>query len=56
MKDLINAFCAFVFTAGVLAGGTYQAYSFVRHEVIKQCQRGLPSLEKFSRALTTPNE
>lgn len=52
-SDLINAFCALVFTVGVSVGG-YQAYKFVRNEVIEQSHRGLPSLEKFSEQLSAP--
>lgn len=50
-SDLINALCVLAITLGLSAGG-YKAYTFVRHEVIKQSQKGLPSLEKFSRRLT----
>ncbi len=53
MNYLINAFCALVFVAGG-SFGIYKTYNFVRHEVIMQAQKGLPSLEKFSRALTRP--
>ena len=48
---LINTFCNLVFAIGVSIGG-YKAYTFIRHEVIKQSQKGLPSLERFSRQLT----
>ena len=50
-NDLINVFCGLALAFGISAG-TYKAYKFVRHEVILQAQKGLPSLEKFSRELT----
>lgn len=50
-NDLINALCALALTLGVSFSG-YKAYNFVRTEVIKQSQKGLPSLEKFSQSLT----
>lgn len=52
-NDLISVFCSIAVAFGISAG-TYKAYKFVRHEVIMQCQKGLPSLEKFSRELTKP--
>ena len=50
-NDLINAFCGLVFAFGLSVGG-YKTYKFVRQEIIEQSQRGLPSLEKFSKQLT----
>ena len=52
LNDLINTICGFIFTAALAVGGGYGAYKFVQSEVIKQSQKGLPSLEKFSRQLT----
>ena len=49
---LINAFVSMVLALGLTVVGSYQAYKFVRSEVIAQSQKGLPSLEKFSRQLT----
>ncbi len=54
-NDIINAFCGLVFAISLSVGG-YQAYKFVRHEVIEQSQRGLPSLERFSRKLTNDKQ
>ena len=39
---------------GVPTAG-YKAYKFVSQEVLKQSQKGLPSLERFSRELTRPH-
>jgi len=54
INDLISIFCALVLMVGAPVG-TYQAYKFVRKEVFKQSQKGLPSLERFSRQLTKEN-
>ena len=48
---LIDILCALALTVGVSLGG-YKAYNFVQHEVVKQSQKGLSSLETFSRKLT----
>ncbi len=50
-NTLTNVFYALVLTLGTPVA-LYKAYKFVRHEVIMQTQKGLPSLEKFSRRLT----
>jgi hypothetical protein len=50
-NHLIDALCALAMANGLSVGG-YKAYHFVQHEVNKQQQRGLSSLEKFSHALT----
>ena len=55
MGALINTFCSPVFAIGDSVGG-YKAFTFIRHEVIKQSQKGLPSLERFSRELTRQTE
>lgn len=52
-SDFINSFCALIFALGLLLG-VYKTYKFVRYEVIMQSQRGLSSLETFSRQLTRP--
>ncbi|PIR23396.1 MAG: hypothetical protein COV44_03080 [Deltaproteobacteria bacterium CG11_big_fil_rev_8_21_14_0_20_45_16] len=54
-SNLINAFCGLALLFG-LSMGVYKTYNFVRHEVIMQTQKGLPSLEKFSRQLTAPSK
>ncbi len=54
-NDLINAFCGIALFFGI-STGVYKTYKYVRHEVIMQSQRGLPSLEKFSRQLTAPQK
>jgi hypothetical protein len=51
MNYLINALCALALFAGG-SFGVYKTYNWVRGEVIAKVQKGLPSLEKFSRALT----
>lgn len=50
-NHLIDALCALALIVGVSFGG-YKAYDFVQHEVTKQSQKGLSSLETFSRKLT----
>ena len=51
LNDLINTICGIIFSVALTVGGGYGAYKFVRSEVVKQSQKGLPSLEKFSRQL-----
>lgn len=53
LGTLINVLYAIAMAIAVPTAG-YQAYKFVRHEVINQSQKGLPSLGKFSRQLTAP--
>ncbi|MGE4107322.1 MAG: hypothetical protein AB7F66_08920 [Bacteriovoracia bacterium] len=55
LGNLINVFCILALAIGTPVAG-YKAYKFVRQEVIKQTQKGLPSLEKFSNALTKPTK
>lgn len=53
-STIINVFCALaLYVGGPVA--VYKTYKFVRHEVMMQAKHGLPSLEKFSRALTGPD-
>jgi hypothetical protein len=55
MKYFIDAICGLAILAAT-PYGIHKAHNWLRIELIKKCTKGLPSLEKFSRALTRRND